>query len=148
MKRTITLALLALALLTGCGIEFRQSKVTDDFFTALDVTGDMRAGVPISLNVQYQQNYPQTVYITCELRQKKALVKVIGKAQTVPYKDGSPKVDPAPGNFVFDFSVDAPGTYRVECLTPDDEDNYIDDKIVIGPAPEATPSPVLGGGVP
>lgn len=145
MIRTLALALLGLAMLTGCGIEFSSAKVTDDFFTDLDVTGDLQAGVLISLNVQYQQKYPSTIFMQCELRQGKELVKAIGTAQAPAHPAGSPDADPFPGNFIFDFVVDEPGRYRVECLTPDDEDNYIIDRITIGPRPESTPTPVLGG---
>lgn len=141
----LALALLGLAVLTGCGIEFSSAKVTDDFFTDLDVSGDLRAGVRISANVQYQQNYPSAIFMQCELRQDKELVKVIGTAQAPPHPEGNPDADPFPGNFIFDFVVDEPGRYRVECLTPADEDNYVIDKITIGPAPESTPTPVLGG---
>ncbi len=144
MKRILALALLGLALLTGCGIEFSSAKVTDDFFTGLDVTGDMRAGARISMNLQYQQKYPMTVYMQCELRQGKELVKVIGTAQAPEHPQGSPDAEPFPGNFIFDFVVDQPGQYRVECLTPDDEDNYIIEKITIAPPAEVAPTPTLG----
>jgi hypothetical protein len=55
---------------------------------------------------------------------------------------GSPKATPFPGNVSFDFTVDAPGEYKAECYTPNDEDNVIIDVFtILGPAvtPAATP---------
>ena len=46
-----------------------------------------------------------------------------------------------PGVFAFDFAVDEPGTFKVECYTPADEDNFVRDEIEISAALDATPTP-------
>ena len=58
----------------------------------------------------------------------------------MPLEDGGPEATPFPGAISFDFTVDEPGTYIVECLTEKDEDNFIHDEITVVAA-NRTPTP-------
>jgi hypothetical protein len=60
------------------------------------------------------------------------LVKDIGGDIIPAYPDGNPDLTPFPGNFSFDFTMDAPGDYQLQCYTPRDEDNYIEEAFSIG----------------
>jgi hypothetical protein len=65
------------------------------------------------------------VVIKCEIRRGKDLVKELGDELAPELPLGGPKATPFPGNFSFDFVMEQPGTYKAECFTPADEDNYI-----------------------
>jgi hypothetical protein len=58
----------------------------------------------------------------------------------MPLENGGPGATPVPGSIAFDFTVDVPGTYIVECLTEKDEDNFIHDEITVLAA-DRTPTP-------
>ena len=106
------------------------------------MSGTTIAGSPLTLALTYEQNNPVAVAVKCELRQGKTIVKPIGE-QTVPLlAGGGPKATPVAGNYSFDFVVDQPGSYRAECYTPADENNYIIREFTVRPA--ATP-PASGG---
>ena len=68
-------------------------------------------------------------------------IKEIGRTTAPAFPNGNPDVTPMPGVFAFDFAVDEPGTFKVECYTPADEDNFVRDEIEISAAPDATPTP-------
>lgn len=120
-----TLALCAL-LLAGCGVAFSDStQHSREVLQSLKVTGVMRAGSPLTASLTYQQNLPVDVPVHCELRKGTQLVKPIGDTTVAAYPDGSPKLTPFPGNISFDFTVDAPGTYKAECFNPADQDTAI-----------------------
>lgn len=138
------LGILATPLLAACGVAFTPADQDNEFFQSLEVSGDKRVGHPLTAAVTYEQYYPVDVAFACELRQETELVKPVAEFNVKALEGGSPEATPFPGNFAFDFVVDEPGTYRVECLTPRDEDNYIIDEFDVGPAPEATPTPALG----
>lgn len=146
MKYTpaLIVSLVAPALLAGCGVAFSPDDEGNEFFQSLEVSGDKRAGRLLTAAVSYEQYYPVEVRFACELRQEKTLIKPIAEVGVMPLDGGSPDATPFPGNFAFDFVVDEPGKYRVECLTPRDEDNYIIDEFTIASAPAETPTPVLG----
>jgi hypothetical protein len=118
-------------LLAGCGVRFRDPRPGTEFFEALQVTGEMKAGSPLTALVTYTQNYPVEVEISCELRQNKKTVQEIGKNLVPPLPGGNPDATPVAGTFSYDFTPPAPGEYKVECLTLKDEDNFIDKKIRI-----------------
>ena len=112
-------------LLSGCGVEFGSAKPGTEFFKSLKVSGTTTAGSPLTLALTYEQNNPVAVNVKCELRQGTTLVKAIGE-ETVPLlAGGGPEATPVAGNYSFDFVVDRPGTYRAECYTPADENDYI-----------------------
>ncbi len=119
-------------MLTACGVAFSDAPQGNEFWSALTVTGDHHVGQPLTAAVSYKQSYTIAVPIKCELRQSKNLVKPIGEATIPADPGGSPKATPFPGNFSFDFSVDAPGEYRVDCFTAADEDNFISKTFTIG----------------
>jgi hypothetical protein len=113
-------------LCAGCGVAFTQAKDERAFFDSLTITGQGIAGAPLTAALAYRTNYPLAVEVTCELRQGKRTLSVLG-SETVPaVPGGAPKATPLPGNFSFDFTVDAPGSYKVQCYTPADEDNFIE----------------------
>ena len=126
-------------LLAACGVRFQDPDPGTEFFKSIDISGQMRAGDPLTVVVGYDQYYPAEVAFQCELRRKKELITVIGEAKAPALEDGSPDATPFPGVYSFDFSVPEPGTFIVECLTPQDEDNFIGDEITIAPA-SATPA--------
>ena len=123
----------AAALLAGCGVRFTDPESRTEFFASLAVSGERKAGAPLTALVTYTQNYPAEVEITCELRQNKTTLLEIGKALVQPLADGNPDATPVVGSFSYDFTAPAPGTYKVECLTLKDEDNFIDEKFTISP---------------
>jgi hypothetical protein len=135
----IAALLLSSALLAACGVRFSEADPGTEFFKSIDISGQMRAGDPLTVVVGYDQYYPVEVAFQCELRRNKQLVTVIGEATVPPLEGGGPDATPFPGVFSFDFSAAEPGTYVVECLTPIDEDNFIGDEITIAPAADQTP---------
>jgi len=144
LPQALPLLLVVVAILAaGCGVDFSSAKQGNEFFKSLAVTGDLRAGSPLTAAVTYEQNNPVAVVIKCEVRQGKDLVKEIGGESAPLLAGGGPEATPFPGNFSFDFSMEQPGTYKAECFTPADEDNYIIKTFTIGPA--ATPTPATGG---
>ena len=134
--------LLTFAALSGaCGVAFSESNEGTEFFKRIQVSGPGRAGATMTVLLDYEQYYPADVVVRCELRTESALVAEIGPPFVAPLLPfGSPDATPIAGAFSRDFVVEDPGTYRVECLTPQDEDNFIAEEIEIGPA-EATPAP-------
>ena len=144
IPRPLVILVVASLLLAGCGIAFGEAKKGNEFFDSLDVTGDMRANEHLTAAVAMRQNYPVEVTVACELRQASEKVKDIGREVVPAFPNGSPELTPFPANFSFDFTVDEPGSYKVDCFTPLDDDNYIREEIVIGPAAEATPTPIGG----
>lgn len=128
--------------LSSCGIAFGSAQKGNDFFKSIDVSGEMRTGETLTLAFSYGQKHPLAVPIKCELRQNKELVKDLGvtEAPEVPY--GNPEATPLPGNYTFDFTVDAAGTYKVQCYTTQDEDNFIEEEITVEQGTSETPTPV------
>ncbi len=124
---------LTCALLSGCGIAFGDAPDENDFFTKLEVTGDKTAGAPLTAAIAYETFYPTPVDILCELRQGSETLRAIGRGQSPAVTpERTPDDDGVPGNFSSDFTVDAPGTYKVECYTPLDPANYIVEKFSVG----------------
>jgi hypothetical protein len=127
----IAVLALACALLTGCGVAFSDPPQGNDFFVSLEITGERTAGSPLTAAVAYETFYPAQVEIACELRQGKETLRQIGRSQAPAIPNGSPKRDGVPGNFSIDFTVEQPGSYKVECYTPADDANYIVEKFTI-----------------
>jgi len=131
--------ILATLVLGGCGISFRNGDSSKEFFRSLNVGGTPVTGAPLTMAVAYAQNNPIDVAVKCDLRQGKDIVKEVG-AETVPrLADGGPKATPVAGTYSFDFTVDRPGTYKAECYTPADENNYIIRQITVRPGASPTP---------
>ena len=135
--------MLVLSLFAGaCGVQFSDPPKTHQVFQSLTISGQMRAGAPLTAALKYQQNLPVAIKVQCEIRQGSTLVKPIGIQTVAEQPGGSPKQTPVPGNFSFDFTLDRPGAYKAECYAPDDQDVYIIKEFSIaGPAvtPRATP---------
>lgn len=130
--------LLATLVLGGCGVDFSNGEPGTEFFKSLKVNGTPAAGAQLTMVVTYAQNNPVDVAVKCELRQGKNLVKEVG-SQTVPQLvGGGPKVTPVAGTYSFDFTVDKPGTYKAECFTPADENNYIIREFTVRPGASPT----------
>jgi hypothetical protein len=131
--RYTTLAALTLiaALTSACGIAFSRDE-GNDFFLSLDVTGEKVAGAPLTAGVAYETFYPVPVEIVCELRQSSDLVGQIGVAEALAIPgDLTPDDERVPGNFSFDFTVEEPGEFKVECYTRLDEANFIVEEFTI-----------------
>jgi hypothetical protein len=141
LLRSITIAVVCV-LAASCGVQFAASIVDDEFFTGIRVSGKMEAGAPLTVVFMYQTNYPTVVEVVCEVRQDSELLKEIGRITTPAMWGGTPDAAPMPGAFAFDFRVDAPGEYRVECLTPADEDNYVFEEIEV----EQSTAPTIPAG--
>ena len=112
----------------ACGVTFGGAPEGNDFFTSLDVTGDMTIAAPLTAALSYETFYPVPVDIICELRQGDDLVREIGRTQapSVPEELSPDDEDErVPGNISFDFAVEEAGAFKVECYTPLDEANYI-----------------------
>jgi hypothetical protein len=121
-------------LYTGCGIAFSDGPQGNDFFTSLRVTGDKRAGSPLTAAVTYETIYPAPIEILCELRQGSTTIREIGRNFTPAVTPGRhPDDDAVPGNFSIDFTVELPGSYKVECYTVLDDANYIIEEFSVGP---------------
>jgi hypothetical protein len=161
---------LALALLTACGISAGSEDETTELFKRLTVEGDFRAGGTLTLTLQYEQPYPVTVDVGCELlfrdfRGAPTPQPTPGPTPTAPI----PILEPTPVNRVLDILSDAlprnanggpageatpisgvitrefaapevPGAYTVRCLTPRDRNNRISQRITIAPAADAGPT--------
>lgn len=142
MKRTAALLLTVSGLaLAACGVKFTAAEQGTEFFTSIDITGEMRAGAPLTVLVAYEQFYPVDITLHCELRRKKEILRRLGDTVVMPLENGGPDKTPFPGVVAFDFTIDEPGNYIVECLTEKDEDNFIGDEIEIAPATDETPVP-------
>jgi hypothetical protein len=124
----------AMLLLSGCGVKFRDADPGTEFFKSLKITGTTTAGAPLTLNLTYKQNNPVAVAVKCELRLGKTFIKAIGDGTVPLLAGGGPRATPVAGNYSFDFVVDQPGTYRAECFTPADENNYIIREFTVRPA--------------
>ena len=116
---------LCCALFAACGVRFSSGDEGTEFFKSLTVTGPLKAGATLTGSVFYAQRNPIDVQVSCELRQGKQLVKPIGLQNVPALPGGGPEATPTSGRYTFDFTVDAPGTYKAECFTPADEDNFI-----------------------
>ena len=116
---------LSCAVVAGCGVRFRDPEPGNEFFKAATVSGDLRAGSPLTGAITIAQRYSIDVPITCELRQGKQLVKPVG-GDTVPaLEGGTPKSTPVAAHYSYPFTVDAAGAYKFECFTTKDQDNFI-----------------------
>lgn len=144
--RRMAALLAASLLLAGCGIRFSAAPQGNDFFDSLDVTGDKRVGETLTAAVALSQFYPVEVAVECELLEDSETLKPIGREVVPAMPNGSPERTPFPWNYSFDFTVDDPGEYYVDCFTPLDEDNFIREVIDIGEPAEATPTPITTGG--
>ena len=136
------------ALSVACGVSFADPPQGNEFFDSLTVTGDMRVGKPLTAFVIIRQRTPAVVDMTCELRQEKELVKEIGRDAIAALPEGGPDATPFAASFAYDFTVDEPGSYRVECYTPADEDNFILNVFDVesAPQPSETPPPANPSG--
>jgi hypothetical protein len=155
---------MALPLLTACGVSVGSEDETTELFKRLTVAGDFHAGGILTMTLEYEQPYPVTVDVTCELLFRDFLgeptpVPTPGPAPTEPI----PIIEPTPANRVLDILAEAlprnanggpvdeatpisgtierdfpapevPGRYTVRCLTPRDRDNRISQRITIEPA--------------
>jgi hypothetical protein len=128
VPRSAALLLLVFASLplAGCGIAFGDAPQGNDFFTSLRVSGEKRAGAPLTASVSYETFYPLQIEILCELRQGSRTIREIGRGfapAILPERE--PDDDAVPGNFSIDFSVETAGSYKVECYTVLDEANFV-----------------------
>jgi hypothetical protein len=142
MSRLLVMFVLAAcAFAAGCGVHFASPLIDDDFFTGIVVSGREVTGAPMTVLVTYQTNYPATIDVVCELIQEDEAVREIGRATAPAFPNGNPDVSPMPGAFAFDFVVETPGTFDVECFTPADEDNFARQEINVEQGPDPMPTP-------
>ncbi len=135
-------ALCIAAMMAGaCGVAFSAPSRDHTLFQSLKVTGEMRPGATLTAALAYQQYLPITIDIRCELRQGTKLIKVVGQGVVPEDPGGTPKATPVAGAASYNFTVDAPGDYRITCYTPSDEDNTIVYGFTVRGAAVATPAP-------
>lgn len=134
----LLLLVIAGGLLAACGVRFSDASPGTEFFKSLTISGDMRAGAPLTAAVGIAQHYEIDVAIACQLRKGQTVLKEIGAEKVPLIPDGGPEATPVAVNYSFDFTVDAPGTYNVKCLTPSDENNFIIKQITIRPGTPAS----------
>lgn len=120
-------------LFTACGVKFSDPPAHNEFFQSLVVTGDTRVGTPLTAAVSYQTTYTLPVQLVCELRQGTTTIRVIGRDEIPADPAGSPQATPVPGNFSYDFVVDDPGSYKIQCYTERDKDNFITRAFTVRP---------------
>jgi len=120
-------------LFAACGVKFSDPPEHNEFFRSLAVTGDTRAGTPLTAALSYQTTYTVPVQISCELRQGTTVVRVIGQSAIPAYPGGGPKATPVAGNFSYDFVVDDPGSYNIQCYSERDKDNFIKRAFTVRP---------------
>jgi hypothetical protein len=129
------LALVAISIaLTACGIRYRDPEPGTEFFSEIEIAGDQSVATPLTVTVGFEQFYPVEVELVCELRQGSTTLRELGRQLVPPLEQGEPEAIPVAGHATFDFTIDVPGAYDVECLTPKDEDNYIAEEINIAGA--------------
>jgi hypothetical protein len=131
--RPLLLLTLSCAIFAACGVKFSDPPDGTEFFKALTVTGNPQPGAPLTATVDYAQHNPVFTDVRCEIRQGKTLVGDIGTQRAPQHPAGGPEATPFPGTFSFDFVVVQPGTYKAECFTPGDEDNFIIKTFTIAP---------------
>jgi len=161
---------LALALLTACGISVGGEDDTTELFKRLTVAGDFHVGGTLKLTLEYEQPYPVTVDVACELLYRDfegtptpqptpgpsptlpipnpepaPVNKVLDiLAQTLPRNDGggpAGEATPLSGTIEHEFGAPAvPGRYTVRCITPRDRNNTISQRITIEPAADVAPA--------
>jgi hypothetical protein len=125
-------------LLAACGVRFSQASTSNEFFKEVVITGERRAGAPMTAAVRIEQRYPMEVLLRCELRRGSEQVMFFGQEAVPAYPNGRPDVTPFPANFSYDFTVDQPGRYKFECFSPIDDDDYIIKEFDVGPGAVAT----------
>ncbi len=118
-------------MIAGCGVRYSDPEPGTEFFASITVSGELRVGETLTVIVGYTQTYALEVESVCELRQNKTTVKEIGRAVIPLLPEGNPEATPTVGELRYEFTVDTPGAYKVECLTPKDVDNFIDKKITV-----------------
>jgi hypothetical protein len=139
----------------GCGVSFSAEEEQSEIFTDLSISGDFTPRGQLILALRYQQRYPVEIQVVCEVledrsgpREERLLTRVLeqqllptgslsmGEGTAVPLET----ITPVPGTFEQPFNgPDQPGRYEVECLTPADDNNDIEESFTIEPIPTVTP---------
>jgi hypothetical protein len=112
-------------------VRYRDPEPGTEFYESLTIEGDLLVASPLTLVVEHTQTYPVEVESVCELRQNKQTLKEIGRTLVPALEGGSPESTPTTGEQRYEFTVETAGTYKVECLTPKDEDNFIAEEITV-----------------
>jgi len=132
------LLLLSTGLLTplwaSCGIGFGSADEQTEPMTHLRVTGTLRAGEELRVELSYSQTLPVEVEVECRLEQGSDVEETIGAAAIPANPGGSPEATPTVGILSFSLRVDRAGEYEVVCVTPADETNELSQTISISPA--------------
>jgi hypothetical protein len=128
--------LVAMPVLAGCGVAFRETFDGTELFRGLSVAGERRPGAELIVNLEVAQDYPVPVQLACYYEdfdrltddQKKLAFEEratrVGETVLDPAPDRRPEKNPKPTQVLsFRFSVPEPGDYFLACLTPADVDN-------------------------
>ena len=139
MRRTIALLLLLSTSLpaplwAGCGIHFGSADEHTEPMAHLRITGELRAGEELQVELAYSQTLPVPVEVECRLKQGSEVLQRIGAATIPANSGGNPEATPQVGTLVFPLRVEQPGEYTVVCFTVVDENNKLSQVISIGPA--------------
>ncbi|MDZ4278601.1 MAG: hypothetical protein U1B78_05625 [Dehalococcoidia bacterium] len=117
------------AVLMACGVSFGASEDGTELFKRLTVTGDFRRGSTLSLTLEYAQQYPVEVEVSCVLLQESSG----GTATPEPPDSGEP---PTPTDVVIPAPQPTPKGKVQDILRETLEANPDG-----GPVDEATPVP-------
>jgi len=121
----VATALLALA----CGIG--EDPKHQEPLSSMRVTGDRVVGREMTVELTYRQTYPVDVDVECDLLQNGEIIQKIGTGTIAGVPGARPDGTPTAGTITFPLTVDRAGDYRVQCLTPSDEENKLKTTITV-----------------
>jgi len=139
----------------ACGVSFSAEEEQSEIFADLSISGDFTPRGELILALRYQQPYPVTIDVVCDLledrsgpRDGRVVTRILeqqilltrGLSSAEATADPLEKITPVPGSFEQAFAApERPGRYAVECLTPADDENDIERSFTVLGIPTVTP---------
>ncbi len=127
----------AVILLPACGVQFNSPSEDSEIFKDLEIEGDLFANRQLILVLEVNQAYSVPVRVACyyedpdDLSEAEAKVAFQERAtligeRVLPASDAASPGDDVPRETLrFPFSIPAPGSYFVTCITPASPENGI-----------------------